>query len=107
MLGVRVPWPVVTADIPAELKELSATLSSIEAVLDLDGLRREAAELEEQAARPDLWNDQDNAQRVTSRLSAMQAELRRVEDLRRRLDDSAVLYELAEAEDDLGTRQEV
>jgi peptide chain release factor 2 len=97
----------VTADVPAELKELSATLSSIEAVLDLDALRREAADLEEQAGRPDLWNDQEVAQRVTSRLSHVQGDIRRVEDLRRRLDDLGVLHELAEAENDAGTRIEV
>jgi len=97
----------VTVDVPAELKELSGTLSSIETVLDLDALRREAAELEEQAGRPDLWNDPEVAQRVTSRLSHVQGGLRRVEDLRRRLDDLGVLHELAEAEDDAGTRAEV
>ena len=97
----------MTADVPAELKELSATLSSIEAVLDLDALRREAADLEEQAGRPDLWNDQEVAQRVTSRLSHVQGDIRRVEDLRRGLDDLGVLHELAEAEDDAGTRTEV
>jgi len=96
----------VTVDFPATLKELSATVSSIEAVLDLDKLRREAADLEQQAGRPDLWNDPEAAQRVTSRLSAVQGDLRRVEDLRRRLDDLAVLHELAEAEDDAETRAE-
>ena len=97
----------MTADIPAELKELFATLGSIEAVLDLPRLRREAAELEQQASRPDLWNDPETAQKVTSRLSYVQGDVRRVEDLRRRLDDVAVLHELAEGEDDAGTRQEV
>jgi peptide chain release factor 2 len=97
----------VTADVPAELKELSATLSSIEAVLDLPTLRSEAAELSEQASRPDLWSDQEAAQRVTSRLSRVQGDIRRVEDLRRRLDDLEVLHELAEGEDDTATRTEV
>jgi peptide chain release factor 2 len=97
----------VTDDVPAELKELSATLTSIEKVLDLGSLRREVAELEEQAAQPDLWTDQERAQRVTSRLSQVQADLRRVDDLRRRLDDAALLHELAEAEDDAATRAEI
>ena len=104
--GDRVPSKVVTADFPAALKDLSATLSSVEAVLDLDKLRKEAADLEEQAGRPDLWDDPEAAQRVTSRLSAVQGDLRRVGDLRRRLDDLGVLYELAEAEDDADTRTE-
>ena len=93
-------------DVLAELKELSATLSNIEAVLDLDKLRGDAAALEEQAAAPDLWDDPESAQKITSRLSYVQGEIRRVEDLRRRVDDTGTLYELGEAEDDEATRTE-
>ena len=71
-------------------------MASIEAVLDLGKLRAEAAELEKQASAPDLWDDPEKAQQVTSRLSAVQGEIRRAEDLRRRLDDAQVLWDLAE-----------
>jgi peptide chain release factor 2 len=94
-------------DVPAELKELSATLASIEAVLDLPKLRGQVAELEQQASDPELWNDPANAQRVTSKLSHTQNQIRRVEDLRSRLEDTEVLWELAESEDDAGSRTEV
>jgi peptide chain release factor 2 len=94
-------------DVPAELKELSTTLANIESVVDLAALRRETAALEDQAAAPDLWNDTDNAQKVTSRLSYVQGEIKRVEDLRRRVDDAQVLWELAEEADDAGSRAEV
>jgi peptide chain release factor 2 len=93
-------------DVPAELKELSATLASIEAVVDLDALRREVADLEQQASAPDLWDDVENAQKVTSRLSYVQGEIRRVEDLRRRLDDAQTLWDLAEEMDDADSRAE-
>ena len=85
-------------DVAAELKDLSTTLESIEAVTDLPALRAEIADLSEQAGLPDLWNDPEAAQKVTSRLSHAQGDLRRVEELRRRLDDLPVLYELAEEE---------
>jgi peptide chain release factor 2 len=87
-------------DVPADLKELSATLASIEAVLDIPKLRREAHELEQQASAPNLWDDPENAQRVTSRLSYAQGEIRRVEELRRRVDDAQVLWDMAEEADD-------
>jgi peptide chain release factor 2 len=93
----------VNPDVAAELKDLSATLESIEAVTDLPALRAEIADLSEQAGRPDLWNDPDAAQKVNSRLSHAQGDLRRVEELRRRLDDLPVLYELAEEEGDEGS----
>src|SRR5262249_39076485 len=71
-------------------------MASIEAVLDLGKLHAEATALEEEASAPDLWDNPDKAQQVTSRLSAVQGEIRRVEDLRRRLDDAQVLWHLAE-----------
>lgn len=89
-----------------QLKELGATLTGIEQVLDLDGMRRDIAELREQSADPDLWSDQERAQSVTRRLSHLESELGRVESLRQRLDDVATLYELAEEMDDADTRAE-
>lgn len=83
-------------DVSADLNELDTTLTTVEKVLDVEELRRRIDELEHQASDPELWNDQEHAQQVTSQLSHAQAELRRVEELRSRLDDMAVLYELAE-----------
>jgi peptide chain release factor 2 len=97
----------VAAVVPTEeIRDLESTLTSIESVLDLDSIRREIVDLESQAAAPDLWNDQDRAQRVTSRLSYLQGEVARVSSLRSRLDDLGVLTELAEAEDDASARAE-
>ncbi len=93
-------------DVPTELSELAATLATIEAVLDLPALEAEAGRLAEKASAPDLWDDPDAAQAVTTRLSFVQGEIRRVRDLRRRLDDVAVLWELAEAEADTDVRVE-
>ena len=88
----------MNADAAADLKELGSTLESIEAVSDLPRLRTEIADLSDQAGQPDLWSDPDAAQKVTSRLAHAQGQLRRLEDLRRRLDDLPILYELAEDE---------
>ncbi len=69
--GRVVLLPVVAGpDFDTEIKQLQATMHTIEQVLDLDGMRAEIAELGEQVAAPDLWDDQANAQRVTGRLSA-------------------------------------
>ncbi|WP_224389463.1 peptide chain release factor 2 [Pseudonocardia sp. ICBG1293] len=90
----------MNSDVQADLKDLDTTLSSIEAVADVPRLRQEIEELSEQAGRPDLWDDVDAAQQITSRLAYAQGDLRRLDDLRRRLDDLPVLYELAEDEGD-------
>jgi peptide chain release factor 2 len=93
----------VNPDVAADLEGLSTTLKSIEMVMDVDALRAEIAELEAEAGKPDLWSDVENAQRVTSRLSHKQGDLRRVAELRQRLDDLSVLYQLAEEESDAGS----
>ena len=87
-------------DIAESLSELEQTLAGIEKVLDVPRMRERVTELEQEASAPDLWDDQANAQRVTSQLSLVQGDLRRIEALRRRLDDLVVLVELAEGEDD-------
>ncbi|MGP3983278.1 peptide chain release factor 2 [Streptomyces sp. KR80] len=97
---------MAVVDVSEELKSLSSTMGSIEAVLDLDRMRADIAVLEEQAAAPSLWDDPENAQKITSRLSYLQGQLRRAEELRGRVDDLEVLFELADAEDDADTRAE-
>ncbi|MER5520975.1 peptide chain release factor 2 [Streptomyces sp. NPDC051105] len=97
---------MAVVDVSEELKSLSSTMESIEAVLDLDKLRADIAVLEEQAAAPSLWDNPDEAQKITSKLSHLQAEVRKAETLRGRIDDLAVLFEMAEEEDDPDTRAE-
>jgi len=89
-----------------EISELSSKLDTIEAVLDPDALRTEAADLREQAADPGLWEDQARAQQITRRLSYLEGELSRLESLRQRLDDTRVLFELADDEHDQSARDE-
>ena len=88
------------------LAELDSKLSSIEAVADLDSKRARIAALNDEVAAPDLWDDPDNAQRVTQSLSNLQNEVERIEGLRQRLDDVAVLLELAAEEDDTDSAHE-
>lgn len=97
---------MTAADLLSELAELERTLTSIESVLDPATKRAEIAELSEQVSAPDLWDDQENAQRVTSRLSRLQAEVDRLAKLRGRIDDLGVLIELAQEEDDADTLAE-
>src|SRR3954470_14499516 len=87
-------------DFPAEIRALRATYESIEAVSDVETIRKDIAVLSEQAGAPDLWDDPAAAQKVTSKLSHRQSELERLETLSGRIDDLEVLVELAQAEGD-------
>jgi len=91
---------VAGPDTDTQIKQLAATMHTIEQVLDPESMRREIAELQEQVSAPDLWDDQANAQRVTGRLNTLQNDLERATSLRKRLEDLPVMFELADEEDD-------
>ena len=94
-------------DLATQINDLDTTLSSIETVLDLPKMRAAAADLGEQVAVPDLWDDQENAQRVTARLSHLQGDLARIDSLRSRLDDARMMLEMSEEEGDAAAREDV
>ena len=96
----------MATDSAAEIGELKAKLASIEAVLDPDSMGKEADGLRVRAADPALWEDQEQAQAVTRRLSYLDGEIVRLDRLRQRLDDTSVMFELAESENDEPTRVE-
>jgi peptide chain release factor 2 len=96
----------MATDYASEISELTSTLGSVEAVLDPDGMRKEADSLRERSADPALWEDQEQAQVVTRRLSYLDGELARLEALHQRLDDTAVMFDLADSEHDESARAE-
>jgi len=83
-----------------EINAIDATLVSIEKVLDLPKLHANSLQLEEEAGVPDLWDDPENAQKITSRLSRVQAEINKLTGLRRRVEELPILFELAVSEPD-------
>ena len=87
-------------DFSAETKDLRSIYASIVAVSDLEGIKRALEDLSQQASAPELWDDPEHAQRVTSALSHKQAELNRLTSLASRIDDVEVMVELAQTEDE-------
>jgi len=94
-------------DLIQSVEEMSSTLLTIEKVLDIEKIKKEISDLEIQASAPNLWDDQSAAQVITTRLSFLQNELKKVVSLRQRLDDVLVLIELANAENDSDSLNDV
>ena len=82
-------------DLSEQIAQLRSTFHDIRSVVDVDALTAEIARLSEEAGAPDLWDDTDKAQKVTSALSHRQGELAKIESIQARLDDLEVLIELA------------
>lgn len=93
-------------DFDQEIKQLQATMSTIGQVLDLGKMREEIADLGDQVAAPDLWDDVDNATRITGRLSAIQGELDKFTGLEGRIEDLALMVEMAQEEGDTATLED-
>jgi len=96
----------VAVDFPAELRELRQTLGSILEVSDVGALEKQVAELSEQASAPDLWDDPEHAQQVTSKMSHVQAELDRLSAMVSQVEDLETLVEMATEESDADTLAE-
>ena len=82
-------------DLSDQIRALRSTFADIKAVVGVDRLTADIATLSEAAGAPDLWDDPEKAQQVTSRLSHAQAELARIVSVESRLDDLEVLVEMA------------
>jgi len=91
---------MIALDFSEQIAALRATFEDIRAVIGQERLVAEIAQLSEQASAPDLWDDTENAQKVTSALSHRQSELEKLETTEQRLDDLEVLVEMANDGDD-------
>ncbi|HYO18778.1 MAG TPA: peptide chain release factor 2 [Dermatophilaceae bacterium] len=96
----------MAVDFAQQIKDLRVTMESVRQVTDLDSLRTRISELEEQSGAPDLWDDPDSAQEVTSRLSRANSELERITGLDGRIDDLELMVQLGTEEDDADTMRD-
>ncbi|MYM18728.1 peptide chain release factor 2 [Brevibacterium sp. 5221] len=87
-------------DFAAQIAALQQTFGSIRDVSDVEQLRSEVAELTEAAAAPNLWDNPDEAQAVTSKLSHKQSTLEKLERFDSRIEDVELLVSMAQDEDD-------
>lgn len=90
----------MSTDFPEAIDALRTTMGNITAVLDPPFMRQEIARLSHEAAAPDLWEDSEAAQAVTSELSHLQSDLERLDGIVARVDDLEALVEMGEETDD-------
>ena len=77
------------------------------AYLKIDELRGRRPQLETEASRPDLWDDADQARKVTGALSSVTEDLDRYDALGARISDVETLAELAREESDDSVAAEI
>ncbi len=87
-------------DFTEDLDLLATRLGDAGRYLALDAKQLRLAGLETEMSRPDLWDDQDYAKRVSTEYGRVSDDVRLLTGLADRLDDVATLYELAVEEGD-------
>lgn len=90
----------MTTDLTQTLTDIRTTLENVFAVSNIPHMESEVERLSQEAAAPDLWDDPDNAQNVTSALSRIQSELDKLRAMERRVEDTEVMLTLVEESDD-------
>jgi peptide chain release factor 2 len=90
-----------------DIAELQRRVSDAHSYLRVDEARARLGELEAEASRPDLWDDPDQARKVTTELSNVKEDVDLVAGLDRRLSDVGTLYELAREENDESLEAEI
>lgn len=71
-------------------------------IFDLTGKTAEIQELEKKASSPDFWNDPENAQEVTRRISFLTEEIEQFQKLETGVHDLKAAVELIEADEEEG-----
>jgi peptide chain release factor 2 len=85
-------------DVIATVAELNARLDAAREYLHLAALEAELADLEVAVAAPDLWNDAENARRVSTAYTRVRTDVDMLHDLARKITDCGELFEMAKEE---------
>jgi len=94
-------------DFTTDIAEVARRVGEAEAYLKIAQLRVRLLELEIEVARPDLWNDQENAKRVNSEYASVKGDLEEFDRIARTLEDMQVLHEMAREVDDASQEPEI
>ncbi|MEX1007820.1 MAG: peptide chain release factor 2 [Acidimicrobiia bacterium] len=87
-------------DFSSDLAELRRRVEAAHAYLKVDAARARIVELDEQVSRPDLWDDQALARKVTTELARYRDDVEIADGLHEQLSDLETLAELAREESD-------
>ncbi|MEJ0077188.1 MAG: peptide chain release factor 2 [Alphaproteobacteria bacterium] len=91
------------AEIQAIVEEIEQSVGLLRRHLDVDKAQRRLEELNGLAEDPNLWNDNQRAQRVMQERTALEDQLTSIGRIERELDDQQMLIEMGEAEKDQKT----
>ena len=81
-------------------KSCAPTSSNSGGFFDVAAGREELKRIENQASSPDFWNDQDAAQKLLQKRTALEKKIQRQEQFESQIADAGVLFEFAEEDEE-------
>ena len=94
-------------DFSDSLSELRRRVVDAQSYLRVDEARARLGELEDMAAQPDLWDDQDRARTVTTEMAQVRDDVELTDKLETQISDLEVLHELMRDEGDETMEDEI
>src|SRR5260370_36499026 len=94
-------------DFTETLADLRRRVDDARAYLQIDAARGRLTELEQEASRPDLWENQDRARTVTTELARVRDDIGVFDGLEERLSEVETLFQLGREEGDDSVEPEV
>jgi peptide chain release factor 2 len=94
-------------DFTEALSDLRRRVDDARSYLQIDAARTRLGELEQEASKPDLWEDQERARKVNTELARVRDDLVVIDGLEERLSEVETLFELGREEDDDSVEREV
>ena len=89
-----------------KLEGMEPDIVDLAGSIGLDGLRRQAEELDAQASAPGFWDDMEFAQKMTQKAAGVKAKIEAYERLQADYQDTLTLIELADEAEDLSLLDE-
>jgi peptide chain release factor 2 len=94
-------------EVKNKIEELKAKIENLGTLLDIEKKRKRVGELEQESAKPGLWQNQKEAQKILQELKLTEEEIRNFEVLRAKCDDLLVLTDAGIKDEDEEIEKEI
>ena len=97
---------ILIEELTGQIPALESMLGEAKDSLKPEELAAQLKELDEKTAAPDFWNDQEEAQKVMKQKKSIESKINELDGLTNRLEDLAVMLEMAEEAEKGGDHEE-
>ncbi|MDQ2936207.1 MAG: peptide chain release factor 2 [Acidobacteriota bacterium] len=87
-------------ELKTSYEELRTRVEQLGGFFDVASGREDLKRIENQASSPDFWNDQEAAQKLLQKRTALEKKIQRQEHFESQISDAVVLFEFAEEDED-------